>query len=236
MNGQACEQPRPGCSVLRFAAVAGLLVLVFGLVVSGALPSAASVRDTVDRSGVWGPLIFVLGYAVLAALPTPASALTIAGGALFGFVEGLGLVVAAASIGALMGFGLARGMGRRAIVHLVGSRMETLDRFSRDRGLAAVLGMRVLPVLPFSAVHYACGLSDMRVRDYLLGTVVGIVPGSAAYVSVGAYGLHPGSWQFFAALLGLSVLTVGTALAVRRLSSAGASSDDTGDAEGVSIG
>jgi uncharacterized membrane protein YdjX (TVP38/TMEM64 family) len=92
-----------------------------------------------------------------------------------------------------------------------------LDAVARDNGYLAVLMLRLLPVLPFSAVHYVCAVSSMRLRPYVVGTAVGILPASAVYVAVGAYGLRPGSWQFLASLLGLVSLTLLSSVLARRV-------------------
>jgi uncharacterized membrane protein YdjX (TVP38/TMEM64 family) len=70
--------------------------------------------------------------------------------------------------------------------------------------------------LPFAAVNYACGLSALRLRDYLLGTAVGILPGATAYVTVGAFGATPGSAPFLLAVAGVAALTLVGAALVRR--------------------
>ncbi len=212
------QTPPPRVST-RVRAVLGVLLLValVVLVATGVVPGAQEIRGSVRDSGAWGALLFVLVYALLAALPTPAGALTIVAGGVFGFVQGLGLVVLGASLGALLGFALARYLGRGAVERLTGSRLRSLDALARDEGYLAVLVLRLLPVLPFSAVHYVCGMSSMRLRTYLVGTVVGIVPASAAYVAVGAYGIRPGSWQFLSALLGLAALTLVSGALARRV-------------------
>src|SRR3954468_14549424 len=83
------------------------------------------------------------------------------------------------------------------------------------RGLQAVIGSRVVPVLPFGAFNYACGLTAVRARDYVLGTAIGILPGAAAYVVIGAYGADPGSVPLFP--VGGVVVLVFVGVVVNRL-------------------
>ncbi len=50
--------------------------------------------------------------------------------------------------------------------------------------------MRLVPVLPFTAINYAAGLTSVRTRDYTIGTAVGIVPGTVSIVALGTFGPH----------------------------------------------
>jgi uncharacterized membrane protein YdjX (TVP38/TMEM64 family) len=98
---------RVGTSARVLAGVLAVGVIVV-LMAVGALPGAQEIRSSVHDSGPTGALVFLAAYAVLAALPTPAGALTIVAGTVFGFVQGLVLVVLAATGGSLLGFALAR--------------------------------------------------------------------------------------------------------------------------------
>jgi uncharacterized membrane protein YdjX (TVP38/TMEM64 family) len=134
---------------------------------------------------------------------------------LFGLPLGLLVVLAGAVTGSAVGFGLARVLGRDAVRALDSQQLQRLDGLLRRRGLIAVIGIRLVP-LPFAAVSYACGLSALRLRDYLLGTAVGILPGATAYVTVGAFGATPGSVPFLLAVAGVAALTLVGAALVRR--------------------
>jgi uncharacterized membrane protein YdjX (TVP38/TMEM64 family) len=66
-----------------------------------------------------------------------------------------------------------------------------------------------VPVVPFTAVNYLAGCTSVRLRDFVLGTAVGILPTTTAYVTVGAYGWQPGAWPLWVALAALAALTIG---------------------------
>ncbi len=87
--------------------------------------------------------------------------------------------------------------------------MGRLDRWVERRGVWAVLVARLVPVLPFTAVNYASGLTAIGFWPYLLATAVGILPGTVAYVAIGAYGSEPGSWPFVVAVGALALLAAG---------------------------
>lgn len=209
-------EPRNGRRVmLRFA---GLLVFIAAAAVTVLvlpLPSIEQLQGYFTATR-WGPLVFVLGYAALTLSPVPKNVLSIGAGVVFGFAAGIGVVVAAALLGAAAAFWLGRWLGREAVEKFTGARVEKLDEVLRRRGFAAVVGVRLVPVLPFTAINYLAGLTSVRWWPYFSGTAVGILPGTVSYVTLGAYGMQLG-WQVQAAAAALGLLTLaGLIVAVRR--------------------
>lgn len=170
--------------------VLGLALAALLLQLSG-WDGPEQLRRAVDDAGPWGPALYVLGYALLVLVPTPASVLTILGGALFGLVEGVALAWLGAVLGAVGGFALGRRLGRPAVDRLLGGRLAAADRLLTDHGLSAVLAVRLVPVLPFTALNYAAGLVGVRWRPYVVGSALGMLPGATAYAALGASGAEP---------------------------------------------
>jgi uncharacterized membrane protein YdjX (TVP38/TMEM64 family) len=197
---------------------------VLGVVVAAAvvvavvvgLPDVESLRAGIAAAGPAAPVLFVLLYAVATLAPLPKNVLSTVAGVLFGLVPGVALVLLAALLGAAGAFGLGRLLGRGAVERFTGARVARVDELLRRRGLLAVIGVRLVPVVPFTAVNYAAGLTAVRIRDYALGTALGIIPGTIAFVALGAYGSSPGSWPFVVAVVALVGLTAGGAVVARR--------------------
>ena len=196
--------------LLVLVGAAAVAVLVFPV------PPVEEIRSYFDGTRWWGAAAFVLGYAVLTLAPVPKNVLSVAAGLVFGFAGGIIVVLAAAILGAVAAFWLGRCLGREAVEKITGARVERVDELLRRRGLAAMIGVRLVPVLPFTAINYTAGLTSIRWWPYFLGTAIGILPGTVSFVTLGAFGLEPG-WQLNAALGALGVLTVaGLVVAVRR--------------------
>lgn len=199
----------------------GALVLGVGgtLVATGGRVSAALelIRDAVDRAGLWGPLLFVLAYAVLTVLLVPGSPLTVAAGVLFGPVFGTALVVVAATLGATGAFLWGRRLGRDAVARLTGDGFEKVDDWLHDRGLLAVLYVRLVPLVPFNLLNPVAGVTGVRLRDYVVGTAIGIVPGTFAFAALGGSFDDPTSTMFLIAVGLLVLLAVGAPLVDRRI-------------------
>ncbi len=203
----------------RTALKAGALVLMVlgavGLALVLGSPDIAAMRSRIDAAGMWGPALFFGLYAALALIPVPKALLTAAGGALFGLWGGAGLSLAGALVGAILSFGAGRLLGREAVDRLIHGRLARVDALLADHGLSAVLIVRLVPLVPFIAINYASGLSGVRFRHYVLGSALGMVPGSLAYAALGAYGTDP--WGLAAAGSALIILVVGGSWWARRL-------------------
>jgi uncharacterized membrane protein YdjX (TVP38/TMEM64 family) len=98
---------------------------------------------------------------------------------------------------------------------LAGPRVAGVDRWLTDRGLGAVLFLRLVPLFPFNAVNYGAGLSGLPTATYVAGTAVGILPGTVAFVGLGAGLDDPGSATFLASLALLGVLSAAGVAALR---------------------
>jgi uncharacterized membrane protein YdjX (TVP38/TMEM64 family) len=195
--------------IVRIAALLVLAAVMIVALVRVGIPGRQQLRAEVGGWGWWGPVAFVGLYGLVSLSPLPKTVFTLTAGALFGVAAGVGIVVTGAMLGAVAAFGVGRWLGRDAVRRLAGRRVGALDVRLGRRGLWAVMFLRLVPVVPFTAVNYLAGCTSVRLRDFLLGTVIGIVPATTAYVTVGAYGWQPGAWPVWAALAALVVLTVG---------------------------
>lgn len=198
-----------GIAFVLFVALAVAVGLIVGV------PSLEQVQQAVASWGWAGGAVFVALYAAITLTPAPKNVLSVAAGLIFGFAGALALVYVGALLGAAVAFALGRWLGRDAVERFTGSRVARLDELVRRRGLAAVIGVRLIPVIPFTAINYGAGLTALRRRDYALGTAIGIIPGSAAYVALGAFGLELG-WPAWVAVGVLGALTLAGAIWAER--------------------
>ncbi|PTL58917.1 hypothetical protein C7Y72_04255 [Paraconexibacter algicola] len=176
-----------------------------GAVTAGATRGGeAGVREDlealVSSAGAAGPVAFVVLYVLLTVALVPGTIPSLAAGVLFGPVWGSLLTVLGATLGAVAAFEIARRLGRERTRRLLGRRGATADAWLSARGLRGVVALRLIPVLPFNALNYAFGLSGVTRRAHALGTLVGIVPGTVAFVALGDSLADPGSTGFVLSL------------------------------------
>jgi phospholipase D1/2 len=95
----------------------------------------------------------------------------------FGPVEGAVYAIFGALLSAASTYAIGRVTGRDVVRRLAGNGLNALSRRLAKRGLVAMTLVRLLPVAPFSIVNIVAGASHIGWRDFLLGTVLGMLPG-----------------------------------------------------------
>jgi len=165
---------------LIFVAIAALLY--FGRGVAGRLPEFAA---WVKSLGFWGPAAFILGYGVAAVVLAPAFLLTVTAGAIWG-MAGVVYVMLGATLGAVLAFLTARYFVRRFVEQYVSRhpKLAAIDRAVETEGLRLVFLLRLSPIVAYVLLNYVLGISRVRFRDYLAGSI-GMLPTVIAYVYAG---------------------------------------------------
>ncbi len=194
------------------ATVVGITVLV-ALATWLPLPSPVQLRDWAESVGPWFPLAFFVAHVVVTVVPVPRTAFTLAAGLLFGPVLGIAIAVVASTASAVIAMLLVRGAGWRLNRMVTHRSIETVDERLRQRGWLAILSLRLIAAVPFSALNYAAGASTVRLLPYALATLTGLLPGTVAVVILGdVLAGHPSSGMFpvfaFTGALGLAGLIV----------------------------
>jgi uncharacterized membrane protein YdjX (TVP38/TMEM64 family) len=142
--------------------------------------------ELVDQRPLLAPLAFMAVYAAVIALSVPGGAvLTITGGFLFGILAGGLYVVIAATIGATIVFLIAKTALGDALRAKAGPRIRRMEEGFRKDALSYLLVLRLIPLFPFWLVNIVPAFLGVPVRTYVLGTAIGIIPGSLVYASVG---------------------------------------------------
>ncbi len=133
------------------------------------------------------PVAFTALYLVATAFCIPiATPLSLVGGFLFGPVAGTLWVVLGATGGATLLFLAARTALRQILAARAGPRLRRLEAGFAANALSYMLFLRLMPVFPFWLVNLAPALLGVRLRVFVLGTFLGIVPGAFVYAFLGS--------------------------------------------------
>lgn len=182
------------------------------------LPSIMQFRVDVRQLGVLAPMAFIAIYLVSTLLFLPKAVLSILAGAVFGLLLGVTFVMIGALLGAILAFLASRVLARHPIERLTGKHLARLDELIAENAFVGIAIARLIPFIPFTMLNYAAGLTTVQLRIFTGATFVGMIPGTVAYVAIGAFGFHLGSWQFLVAAVSLVLLTIIGVVAMRQRS------------------
>jgi len=214
--------------------IALLTLVVIALAIGGRSLAShlASITSGIERLGTLGAVLFIAGFAMASVVFVPAGLLTLMAGALFGLAAGTVYAFLGASLGACMAFLIARYVARSMVERWLAwnPRVAMFSGAIGARGRRIVALMRLSPVIPFSVINLAMGVTTMRVVDFLEANLA-MLPVTILYVYYGAAAgalvslgdeRHPRDAAYWAAfVLGLcatiAVTTIVARLATRAL-------------------
>jgi uncharacterized membrane protein YdjX (TVP38/TMEM64 family) len=143
--------------------------------------------EQVQALGVWGPVILAGAYVVATVAMAPGTILTLGAGFVFGLVVGTITVSIASTLGATAAFIVGRTFARGWVEKIAADnpKFRAVDRAVKDNGFRIVLLTRLTPVFPFNVLNYLFSLTSVSLRDYVLASWIGMLPGTIMYVYFG---------------------------------------------------
>jgi uncharacterized membrane protein YdjX (TVP38/TMEM64 family) len=170
---------------------------------------SAEVREELDSLGVAGPLL-IIGLALIHAVVFyPAEIVDAAAGFVYGFFPALALVMTGWLLSGFLCYAVGRSVARPLLDRWLGpGRFERTEAMIERGGVTLLIGVRLIPIVPFSLVCYAAGAARVPPWRFAWTTVVGYLPITALSVYFGTRleGLSltdPLVWGSAAALLAL---------------------------------
>lgn len=171
-------------------------LLLVGTVLGGLLALAAVWRwtplsdwlnlDTLLQAGAWvqqspvTPLVVIAIYLLAGLIALPITLLIVTTMLTFGPGTGFAYALTGAELSALLGYAAGHLLGRDVVRRLTGSSINRVSRRLAQHGLLAVITVRVIPIAPFTVINLVAGASHIRLRDFALGSLLGMAPGILA--------------------------------------------------------
>lgn len=147
----------------------------------------AQLTGFVADNVVFAVAAFIALYAILVGISFPgASLLSIFGGFLFGTLLGGSAIVIGATLGATAIFLAARYAIGDALTKKAGPYMKKFEDGLKENEFSYLFILRLIPAFPFFIVNIVPALFDVKIRNYIITTFLGIIPGCFVYASVGA--------------------------------------------------
>ncbi len=173
-------------------AVLGLVAALAGLALAWQYTSLRDFADVgfvssaISARSEFAPLLAIAAFVVGGLVVFPVLVLIAATAAALGpwmgfFSAGIGVLLSALTL-----FSIGRFLGHVRLQRLLGRRAARIQRRVIGKGVVAVAMIRMVPIAPFSVVNLVAGASELSLRDFMLGTVLGMAPGIAVMAALGA--------------------------------------------------
>tara|TARA_B100000700_G_scaffold216607_1_gene238129 strand:- start:10273 stop:11049 length:777 start_codon:yes stop_codon:yes gene_type:complete len=134
----------------------------------------------------WAILVVVAVYAGASLVMFPLSLLVAVTGLLFGPWWGFAYALAGTLAASMLTYGVGRRLGREALMRYGGRHLKGLSRYLAGRGIRTMTVVNLLPLAPFTLTNMLAGAFHLRFRDYLIGSIIGIVPGLVGVTLLGS--------------------------------------------------
>lgn len=218
-------KPVSSLRVVAFLVAVLLLGIAFFLLPVGDWITAL-IRWTEGR-GTWTGILLVAIWIPAALLVVPGSLITVGTGFVLGVGWGTVVVSVGSTVGAAAAFVAGRTVARDWVLRKLEERprFRAVDRAVEEEGLVIVLLVRLSPIFPYNFQNYAWSLTGVGFGTYLLGSWIGMLPGTVLYaylgsgartlaaVAAGESGSGTAELVFFG--LGLAATVVATVLVTR---------------------
>ena len=193
--------------LLKFAIVAAIIIVAAFLMQK---IGVSELRELIGEHVLFAPMIYVLCFAILPIFLFPVPILAVVAGAAFGLFAGSLYTIIGAMINSVLMFYIARFLGFRAVSDFTqNSKSKILKTLGEPGGkFSLILILRLMPLVPYNALNYACGVMNVSLREYMVATLVGIVPATFIMVNLGEKALDMRSNGFIIACVLMVVLVV----------------------------
>ncbi|MGB5592751.1 MAG: TVP38/TMEM64 family protein [Crocosphaera sp.] len=171
----------------------GLIVLFIAIVIIAFSKlnineALQNVLQWIDGLGTIGYLVFIVVYILSAVFLISGAVLTLGAGVIFNVVKGSILVSIASTLGATIAFLVGRYVARGWVSKQIEKypKFQAVDQAVAKEGWKIVGLTRLSPVFPFVILNYAFGITQVSLRDYVVASWIGMMPGTIMYVYIGS--------------------------------------------------
>lgn len=167
-----------------------------------------------ELRGTWlAPVIVAIIYIVGGLVVFPVTVMIVATGLTFGAFYGFAYALLGAELSAIVTYMIGQYLGHDMVRNLSQRWVGRISRRLAQQGLFAVITLRIIPVAPFSVINLVAGASHIRLRDFALGTLLGMIPGTLALTVFSDQVMSaieaPDVIQFFVLLVLASAIMIG---------------------------
>ena len=147
-------------------------------------------RSVINNFGIWAPLVFIILFTV-GSMFIPSTPFMAVAGILFGIKYKIIYTTIGSILSAILLFLISRKLGRHWVESVLQkSYMKKLDLYNKrleDGGaIWDIFILRIIP-MPFNVLNILMGVSRISARDYIIGTIFGLIPSNTIVVYTGTF-------------------------------------------------
>ena len=166
-----------------------------------------AIRNYILSYGKFSAFAFILLYGLKPiAFIIPASLLSIIAGSIFGPFKAVIFSLIGCFLSGTLAFYMSRFLGKPFVNKLLKGKALSLNSNIEKHGFKIMLAMRLSFIFPYDALSFAAGLSKMKYYDFILGTIIGIIPEMLTYSFMGKNIKHPLSIKFIAPIIAIILI------------------------------
>ena len=142
----------------------------------------------INTLGWIGIVIFILVYIAACIFLIPGSVLTLGAGFIFGVTLTSIAASIASTLGATAAFIISRYFARERVLKKFEGKpfFHEIDMSVASKGWKMLFLLRLSPVVPFNILNYAMGLTSLKLKEYVLVSWIGMLPGTIMYSYIGS--------------------------------------------------
>lgn len=168
-----------------------------------------TLANYIKSYGRFSAFVFIIIYTFKPVLfVVPSSIMSIIAGFIYGPYIALILNMVGCFGSATVAFFIAKAFGKSFVDRIIKGKVIKLDDNIEKHGFKIMLVMRLSFIFPFDGLSFASGLTKIKYRDFIFGTLLGILPEMAAYSFMGHNMMRPFSIKFFLPIILLALIVV----------------------------
>lgn len=187
--------------------IALLIILLWKFGILRHITNVRHIKHFILSYGKFSTVIFVIIYTIKPIVFLfPASVLSIIAGNIFGSAMAFFLSMLGCFFSANFAFFIARILGKPIVDKILKGKIIKLDENIEKHGLIIIMLMRLAFIFPYDPVSYAAGLTKMKYREFMLGSMIGVAPEMLAYAYLGKSMEGPFSKKIFIPIIGIIII------------------------------
>ncbi len=126
----------------------------------------------------WAPLLVILAYTPACVVLFPRALITLIAVAAFGPWHGFAYAMSGILLACGVTYYVGTRLNRETVRRLARGKLTRMTQIMRHRGIIAMTAVRLVPLAPFAVVNAVAGAIHLRFRDFIVGSALGILPGT----------------------------------------------------------